>query len=35
MAITDRRLELPNFPDDNVFDLRGGFFVEARTIVKF
>lgn len=34
MAITHRRLKLLNFPEDNVSDLRGGFFVETRTIVK-
>lgn len=34
MAITHRCSKLLNFPEDNVSDLRGGFFVETRTIVK-
>jgi hypothetical protein len=34
MAITDRRLKLLNFPQDNVFDLRAAFFVETHAVVN-
>jgi hypothetical protein len=34
MAITDRRLKLLHFPEENVSDLRAAVFVETRTTVN-
>ena|SRR6266487_3549428 len=34
MAINDHRLKLLNFPEENVSDLRGAFFVETRATVN-